>query len=127
MATSVKMEKWSGAYRGWMSMVALQAQLDRVGQQCNAEPGQGVVMDTMEYVARDRAAYKLAKEYLLGFSSEGVTTDLLESYLQPTQAQLRPPDLPGVYLRLLESAQNANMRAGVVGGALEGIQRLECV
>jgi hypothetical protein len=54
------------------------------------------MVDTVEDVARDRAAYKLAKEYLLGFGLDGVTADVLEFYLQyrwPTEA-VAP--LPGV-------------------------------
>ena len=76
-------------------------------------------------VERDRLAYQLAKQHLLRFKSEGVTPEVLESYLQPEQSQLRPSDLAGVYLHLLVSAQNANMRATVVGRALGGIQTLK--
>jgi hypothetical protein len=76
--------------------------------------------------ARDKAAYQLAKEYLLSLDDLGITPEVLESYLRPIEP-LRPADLQGVYLRLLVSAQNANMRATVVGRALGSLERLATV
>ena len=77
--------------------------------------------------SRDAVACRLAREYLLSFASAGVTEELLRLYLEPTTAQLRPTSIGGIYERLLESAQNANMRAGVVGKAIGGVSKLRTV
>ncbi len=78
----------------------------------------------MEIAERDRAAYALAKDYLLGFFALGVTAEVLDHYLSPTVASLRPTSLAGVYQRLLLSAQNRGMSSGVVGGAIGGLDAL---
>ena len=78
-------------------------------------------------VARDRAAFHLAREYLLSFADAGVTDAIIDYYVEPPLDRLRPDSLPGVYLRVLGSAQNANMRANVVGGAIGGVEKLDCV
>lgn len=78
----------------------------------------------MEIAERDRAAYALAREYLLGFSSVGVTEGVLDHYINPQAAALRPRALADVYRRLLESAQNRGMSSGVIGGAIGGVEAL---
>jgi hypothetical protein len=65
----------------------------------------------------DRSAYALAKDFLLRTGVEGVTPDLLEKYLHRSATTPRPHTLAGIYERILDSAQNANMKAGVIGGA----------
>lgn len=74
--------------------------------------------------SRDRAAYALAKDYLLRFEPVGVTPALLEGYLNPAEAQIHPGTLAKIYELLLVSAQTANMRPTVVGAAIGGIDRL---
>jgi len=79
----------------------------------------------MEIAERDRAAYAMAREYLLGFSSVGVTEEVLDHYINPQVAALRPHTLADVYRRLLESAQNRGMSVGVIGGAIGGVEALK--
>jgi len=81
----------------------------------------------MIQIEQDRKAYALAKEYLLQLEVEGVTPELLEKYLHFAEIKLRPDTIPEIYRRLLVSAQNANMRAGVIGGSIGGIDRLGSV
>ena len=78
----------------------------------------------MNRVDLDRAAYTFARGYLLQFKHLGVTPELLDEYLNPVESQLRPKTLAGVYERLLVSAQNANMRATVVGKSIGGVSEL---
>jgi hypothetical protein len=71
----------------------------------------------------DRAAYTLAKDFLLqSGASKGVTPELIEKYLHLSTP--RPDTLAGIYERILESAQNANMKAGVIGGSIGGVHQL---
>jgi hypothetical protein len=77
--------------------------------------------------ARDVAAFRLARQYLLTFALEGVTDAVIDHYVEPPVTRLRPATMNGIYLRVLASAQNANMRANVVGGAIGGVERLEGV
>jgi hypothetical protein len=78
----------------------------------------------MNEAERDKAAYTLAKDCLLQQGSAGITTELLEKYLTPEQ---RPDSIAEIYKRILESAQNANMKAGVVGGAIGGVEKLGAI
>lgn len=78
-------------------------------------------------VERDQLVYKLAKQYLLQFQEDGVTPELLEKYLHFSETNSRPSSLEGIYERLLGSAQNANMKAGVIGGAIDGVDKLRDV
>ena len=73
---------------------------------------------------RDRRAYELARAYLLGLSKLGVTEGLLDHYLTPRPSRLAPKTMREVYKRLLESAQNRNMMASVIGGSLGQFERL---
>src|SRR5215204_3185193 len=73
----------------------------------------------------DQKAYALAKDSLLAI--EGVTPELLENYLHFPSNTPKPETLSGIFLRLLESAQNANMKAGVIGGSIGGVLKLEHV
>jgi thermostable 8-oxoguanine DNA glycosylase len=71
----------------------------------------------------DRAAYALAKEFLLRSGAErGITPELIEKYLHLSRP--RPSTLAGLYERILESAQSANMKAGVIGGSIGGVGNL---
>jgi hypothetical protein len=71
----------------------------------------------------DRAAYALAKDFLLrSGAARGVTPELIEKYLHLSTP--RPEGLAGLYERMLESAQSGNMKAGVIGGSIGGIGNL---
>jgi len=71
----------------------------------------------------DRAAYTLARDFLLqSGASKGVTPELIEKYLHLSTP--RPESLAGLYERMLESTQSGNMKAGVVGGSIGGIGNL---
>lgn len=78
----------------------------------------------MNEIERDKIAYSLAKEYLLGLSIAGVTPELIEKYLHLSQTKPRPGTIAEIYQRILQSAQNANMKASVVGGAIGGVEKL---
>lgn len=76
---------------------------------------------------RDKRVYDLAKEYLLIRATKLkklVTADILEEYLF---APPKPTTVQGIYERILGSAQNANMKAGVIGGSIDGISNLRKV
>ncbi len=75
----------------------------------------------------DEKAYKLAKDYLPSRNIVGVTADLIEKYLNPLLLNPKPTSKEGIYRRLLESAQNANMKAGVIGRAIGGVDKLALV
>jgi hypothetical protein len=71
----------------------------------------------------DRAAHTLAKDFLLqSGASKGVTPGLIEKYLHLSAP--RPDTLAGLYEHMLESAQSANMKAGVIGGSIGGVANL---
>jgi thermostable 8-oxoguanine DNA glycosylase len=68
----------------------------------------------------DKQVYLLAKEYLL--SLEKITSELLEKYLVPPEGG--PKTLSEIYIRMLESAQNAGMGPKVIGEAMGGLEKL---
>jgi hypothetical protein len=78
----------------------------------------------MKQEERDIEAYTLAKEYLLQLNIAGVTSHLLEKYLRLSETKPRPQSIPEIYRRILVSAQNANMKAGVIGKAIGGVDKL---
>jgi hypothetical protein len=72
----------------------------------------------------DKAAYALAKDFLLqSGAGKGVTPELIEKYLHLDKTA-RPQTVAALYERLLGSAQNANMKAGVIGGSIGGVGKL---
>ncbi len=75
----------------------------------------------------DKTAYGLARGYLPRLNIAGVTDTLVERYLNPASLKPRPTTKQGLYLRILESAQNANMKAGVIGGSIGGVGKLAAV
>ena len=77
----------------------------------------------MNQLELGEAAYELAKDFLLRSGVEGVTPELIEKYLHLDKTT-RPRTLAGLYERVLSSAQNANMKAGVIGGAIGGVDKL---
>jgi hypothetical protein len=71
----------------------------------------------------DRAAYTLAKDFLLQLgASKGVTPESIEKYLHLSAP--RPNTLAALYEHILESAQSANMKAGVISGSIGGVGNL---
>ena len=75
----------------------------------------------------DKKAYQLAKDYLPSQGITCVTATLIEKYLNPLTLNPKPTSKEGIYQRILESAQNANMKAGVIGGAIGGVEKLSLV
>jgi len=78
----------------------------------------------MTEAQRDKAIYREAKQFLPSISIPGVTLKLVGKYLRPEFLQPRPRSIPGIYVQLLKSAQNANMKAGGIGRAIGGIETL---
>ena len=70
-----------------------------------------------EVMTPERALCDAAREYLLEFRSQGVTSEVLEQYMEP---RVRAAKLSDVYWQLLWSSQNANMRTGVITGSMDG-------
>ena len=66
-------------------------------------------------VDRDRKAYALARGYLLvGFTSLGVTDEVLQHYINPRPLGREGRTMGEVFHRLLLSARNRNMMAAVI-------------
>ena len=76
------------------------------------------------YKLLDKQAYELAKQYLLRFKVHGVTSNLIKKYLDFPKHMKKLQTIKDIYFRMLESAQNANMKAGVIGGSIDGIKNL---
>ncbi len=74
--------------------------------------------------SKDQRIFQLAQAYLLGLTIPGVDAPLLNKYMQLPTLQPQASTLSGIYRRLLESAQNANMKASVIGGSLGGFHKL---
>lgn len=75
----------------------------------------------------DKQAYLLAKRYLPNLGQKDITANLIEKYLNPLSLNPKPTSKQGIYQRILESAQNANMKAGVIGRAIGGVSKLSVV
>lgn len=75
----------------------------------------------------DQRVYALAKEYLFQLNVEVITSELLEKYLHLSEIKPRPDSVAEIYKCILQSAQNANMRAGVIGVAIGGVEKLGIV
>ncbi len=88
----------------------------------------------MFYIERDqknydKQVYDLAKEFLLNVqvqNAKPITCELLEEYLkgEPRPITITISD---IYERILESAKNANMKSGVIGGSIDGVANLKNV
>jgi len=81
----------------------------------------------MEPASRDRKAFELAWDFLLGLRVPGLTEDVINTYIRPSDSNPPPLTLIQIYKGILNSAQNANMRAGVIGRAIGGFDRLDSV
>lgn len=77
--------------------------------------------------AIDKRAYQLAREYLPSRGITGITAALMDKYLNPLSLNPKPTSKETIYQRILESAQNANMKAGVIGRSIGGVERLSVV
>lgn len=75
----------------------------------------------------DKFVYSEAKKFLLDLCIADVNASLIEKYLSPASLQQPPDSIPKIYERILESAQNANMKSGVIGRAIGGIKNLSQV
>lgn len=75
----------------------------------------------------DQRLYALALEYLPSLGIPGLTAKLIEGYLSPFPQNPRPATKQIIYQRLLESAQNANMKASVIGRSIGGVAKLGAI
>ena len=73
---------------------------------------------------RMRRTYLAAKKFLIRELARPDAKDTLESYLSLPDQSDKPVSLNQLFERLLSSAQNANMKASVVGGSIGGIHNL---
>ena len=72
---------------------------------------------------KDRAVYVMGKDFLLSKTEEGITAEVLEVYLRGDDCP-RLGTINAIYERLLEAAQSANMKPGVIGNAIGGVDKL---
>ena len=68
----------------------------------------------------DKTAYLFAKEFLTRELKRPDAEKIIESYLSMPDRSNVPVSLQEIFLGLLGSAQNANMKASVIGGSLAG-------
>jgi hypothetical protein len=73
---------------------------------------------------RMRNTYLTAKSFLIRELSLPEAGSILESYLSLPDGSDAPVSLNELFARLLGSAQNANMTAGVIGGSVGGARNL---
>ena len=81
---------------------------------------------TQTQSVRDVMAFQLAREFMLGVDGR-VTEALLDRYVTLSDDAKSMTSLEGIYERLLVSAQNANMKASVIGGSIGGVGKLSAV
>ncbi len=75
----------------------------------------------------DSASYIIAKDFFLRSGADkGIAPELVEKYLHLDRTT-RPKTIAGLYERMLDSAQSANMKAGVIGGSIGGVGNLGSV
>ncbi len=80
----------------------------------------------MSSAKRDKQVFDLAESFLNSLTTKDgfrVTQEMLSKYFQVE----KPKTMADIYFRLLLSAQNANMKAGVIGGSIDGIENLRDV
>jgi hypothetical protein len=68
--------------------------------------------------------YSKAKKFLIKLIPSPDATSILESYLELPDKSSIPVEINELYRRLLSSAQNANMKANVIGGSIGGFDNL---
>lgn len=69
----------------------------------------------------------MAKGYLPSLKISGVTQELIEKYQNLPFHRPKPKSKNDLYERLLGSAQNANMKAKVIGEAIGGVDKLSVI
>ncbi len=81
-------------------------------------------MGRLNQEQHDRFIYNRAREYLLSQNIPAVSPALLDKTLELPSALDQIESIPEIYERLLISAPNANMKVGVMGGSIGGVERL---
>lgn len=71
-----------------------------------------------------RDTYFFAKKFLVEQLSCANAGEIVESYLISPDRSQQPVSISELYRRLLQSGQNANMKATVIGGSLDGFNNL---
>jgi len=71
-----------------------------------------------------RETYSKAKNFLVKLIPSSNAINILETYLELPDKSNEPVEISELFARLLSSAQNANMKAGVIGGSIGGIRNL---
>lgn len=74
----------------------------------------------------DRTVVQLARRFLLEVDQR-VTEELIRKYVLFSDSAELAKELTGIYRQLIQSLQNANMKASVIGGSIGGIEKLGCV
>lgn len=74
-----------------------------------------------------KEAYSDAQDFLIKIIDRPDARQILTHYLSPPKDKFDHLSLEELYLRMLFSAQNANMKAGVIGGAIGGVENLKPV
>lgn len=73
----------------------------------------------------DQKAYRLAKYYLAEILQ--IREPIIEKYLNPLSIHPVQKSKNALYQRLLESAQNANMKPKIIGDAIGGVDKLALI
>lgn len=81
----------------------------------------------MSQQATDQHIFNLAQQYLLDLDIPGLDQSLLQKYRHLPGTFERPNALSAIYRQLLLSAQSGGMKAGVIGRALGGAERIGLV
>jgi hypothetical protein len=71
-----------------------------------------------------RTTYLAAKDFLIRELDRPDAKKIIESYLLLPDLSGNPVSLKEIFQRLLSSAQNANMKASVIGGSIGGFKNL---
>ena len=72
---------------------------------------------------KDCLIFGIGEDFLMSKKEEGITAEVLEAYLRGADCR-RLGTINAIYERLLEAAQSANMKPGVIGNAIGGVDKL---
>ncbi|HHG3468186.1 TPA: hypothetical protein ACPVZR_004561 [Vibrio parahaemolyticus] len=81
----------------------------------------------MNLPKKELVVYNKARNFLLANTPDEVTDEILDSYLSLPEPSYKCLSINELYKRLLFSAQNANMKTGVIGGSIGGVEKLSSV
>jgi len=81
----------------------------------------------MDTKFNDKKIYDLARSFLLENTPDEIDNEALNLYFSISPPKPENFSLKDLYFRLLDSAQNANMKAKVIGGSIEGFTNLNKV